>query len=94
MSDNNKLYVGNLPFSTSKDDLTKLFSEHGTVQDVHLVTDRDTGRSRGFAFVEMSDNSEAQKAIDALNGSKMGDRDLIVSVARPKQDRGPRPNRY
>lgn len=81
------LYVGNLPHSASETDLRSLFEPHGAVDKITMVTDRDTGRSRGFAFVEMTDAGEAEKAIAALNGSEMGGRSLTVNEAKPKTDR-------
>ncbi|MCB1036018.1 MAG: RNA-binding protein [Acidobacteria bacterium] len=87
-----KIYVGNLPFSASDEELRELFSEFGEVESVHLVTDRETGRPRGFGFVEMS--SGADEAIRALHQSDMGGRTLNVNEARPKEDRGPRRPRY
>jgi len=81
------LFVGNLPHSTTEDELRTLFSSHGKVEKVSLVTDRDTGRSRGFAFVEMSDAGEADKAVAALNGVELGGRALKVNEARPKLER-------
>ena len=81
------LYVGNLPHSTTEEELRNLFEAHGTVKKVSLVTDRDTGRSRGFAFVEMTDGSAADKAIAALNGTELGGRVLTINEARPKSDR-------
>lgn len=81
------LYVGNLPHSATETDLRTLFQPHGEVEKVTMVTDRDTGRSRGFAFVEMADAGEAEKAIAALNGSEMGGRALTINEARPKADR-------
>jgi cold-inducible RNA-binding protein len=94
MSDNSKLYVGNLPYSYTKDDLTNMFSKFGTVQDAHVITDRESGRSRGFGFVEMGSDSEAQAAIDGLKGTQIDNRDLVVNVARPKQNRDFGPRRY
>jgi len=84
-----KLFVGNLPHSTTEAELRTLFEPHGKVDQVSLVTDRDTGRSRGFAFVEMSDSAEADKAIAALNGKELGGRALNINEARPKTERGP-----
>jgi RNA recognition motif-containing protein len=81
------LYVGNLPHSTTEADLRGVFEPHGAVEKVTLVTDRDTGRSRGFGFVEMADASEADKAIAALNGTDFGGRPLTINEARPKTDR-------
>ena len=81
------IYVANLPYSTGDDELRSLFEEHGTVDKATVIKDRDTGRSRGFGFVEMSDDSEAEAAIEALNGSDMGGRPLTVNEARPRQPR-------
>src|SRR5215469_8799918 len=81
------LYVGNLPFSTTEEQLLNMFAVHGGVDKVTLMTERDTGRFRGFAFVEMSNASEADKAIAALNGTDFGGRTLIVNEAKPKSDR-------
>jgi cold-inducible RNA-binding protein len=85
------LYVGNLPHSTTDSELRNLFSVYGAVENVNIVTDRDTGRARGFAFVEMPDSGAAEKAIAALNGSELGGRTLNVNEARPKTER-PRGN--
>ena len=85
---NSKLYVGNLSYSTTEDDLRNLFVEAGTVTSVALIKDRDSGRSKGFAFVEMSNQAEAQKAIELFNGRTLGDRDLRVSIAQPREERG------
>src|SRR5438552_18976297 len=89
------LYVGNLPHSTTEAELRNLFEPHGQVQRVSMVTDRETGRSRGFAFVEMTDSGEAEKAIAALNGTELGGRALNVNEAKPKTERssGPRGQR-
>jgi cold-inducible RNA-binding protein len=81
------VYVGNLPHSTSESELRDLFQAHGDIEKVSMVTDRDTGRSRGFAFVEMTNNEAGEKAIAALNGSALGGRTLIVNEAKPKTDR-------
>jgi RNA recognition motif-containing protein len=81
-----KLYVGNLPFSTTQDSLEQLFSNYGEVQEVAIVTDRETGRSRGFAFVTMADDA-ARQAIEALHGSELDGRSLTVNEARPREDR-------
>ena len=81
------LYVGNLPHSTTESELRNAFEAHGPVEKVSIVTDRDTGRSRGFAFVEMTNASEADKAIAALNGSDFGGRTLTINEAKPKTDR-------
>jgi len=83
-----RLYVGNLDFSTTEDEIRGAFEVHGEVTSVHLVTDRDTGRSRGFAFVEMADASQAEQAIGALNGTNLSGRDLVVNEARPRPERG------
>jgi cold-inducible RNA-binding protein len=80
-----KIYVGNLSFQTTADDLRELFAQHGTVTSAQVVSDRDTGRSRGFAFVEMSDGGD--EAISALNGAQQGGRTLTVNVAKPREDR-------
>jgi RNA recognition motif-containing protein len=81
------LYVGNLPHSTTEAELRGLFEAHGAVEKVSLVTDRETGRSRGFAFVEMTDAGEAEKAIAALNGTELQGRALKINEAKPKTDR-------
>jgi cold-inducible RNA-binding protein len=85
-----KLYVGNIPFSTTSQDLQNMFSAHGTVVQVELVSDRFTGRSRGFAFVEMSTAEDAQKAIAALQGTQLEGRTITVNEARPREERPPR----
>jgi cold-inducible RNA-binding protein len=82
-----KLYVGNLSYDTTEDELRTLFAEAGTVNAVDLIKDRDTGSSKGFAFVTMSSQSEADKAIETINGRMLGNRDLRVSVARPREER-------
>lgn len=78
------LFVGNLPFTTGSPDLEQLFSPYGAVTRAQVITDRDTGRSRGFGFVEMDSADEAQKAIDALDGSDFGGRQIKVNVARER----------
>ncbi len=83
-----KLYVGNLAFSVNQDDLTDLFSQAGTVESASVVTDRDTGRSRGFGFVEMSTKEEGEAAISQFNGSEVNGRSLTVNEAKPKESRG------
>ena len=83
-----KLYVGNLSYDTSEDDLRNLFMQAGTVASVALIKDRDSGRSKGFAFVEMSNQSEAEKAIQMFNGYTLANRPLKVNAARPREERG------
>lgn len=82
------IFVGNLDFNTSEDELRKLFEAHGQVDRVSIMTDRDTGRSRGFGFVEMTSAEDGEKAIAAMNGSQIGGRTLNVNEARPKVERG------
>ena len=82
-----KLYVGNLAFQTTSEDLQELFAQAGTVQSANVVEDRETGRSRGFAFVEMSTNAEAAAAIDQFNGKEIGGRALKVNEAKPRETR-------
>jgi RNA recognition motif-containing protein len=82
------IYVGNLVWDATADDLLALFQEHGNVARAQVITDRETGRSRGFGFVEMDNDAEAQKAIDALNGNNFKGRALTVNEARPRDDRG------
>jgi cold-inducible RNA-binding protein len=84
------IYVGNLPWSSSDQSLKELFEAHGTVDSAKILVDRATGRSRGFGFVEMPDDSEAQTAIDALNGQEFEGRELKVNEARKKEDRDDR----
>jgi cold-inducible RNA-binding protein len=81
------IFVGNLSFSTTEDELRQLFEPFGQVDRVSIMTDRDTGRSRGFGFVEMASNEDGEKAITALNGSQVGGRTLNVNEARPKTER-------
>jgi cold-inducible RNA-binding protein len=83
-----KLYVGNLAYGVSNTDLENLFTPHGTVQSAQVIMDRDTGRSKGFGFVEMNSGSEAQAAITALNAKEIDGRQLTVNEARPREDRG------
>ena len=83
-----KLYVGNLAFQTSSEDLQQLFSQAGTVQSASVIEDRDTGRSRGFAFVEMATKEEGESAISQFNGKEFNGRNLTVNEARPREDRG------
>ena len=90
---NNKLYVGNLAYSVRDEDLLQHFSAVGTVQSAKVMMDRDSGRSKGFGFVEMGSAEEAQAAIEALHGRDMGGRDLTVNIARPPEPRGDRGGR-
>jgi len=85
-----KIYVGNLSFQTTETEITQAFSGFGPVESVSIITDRETGRSKGFGFVEMADQADANKAISALNGTEMGGRSLTVNEARPmvKRDSG------
>ena len=83
-----KIYVGNLPFSSTQEDLEDLFGRHGTVQSVAVITDRETGRPRGFAFVEMENASDADSAISALDGSNLGGRDIRVNEAQDRRGGG------
>lgn len=83
-----KLYVGNLSYSTTEDDLRTLFTKAGEVASVALITDRDSGSSKGFAFVEMTVQTEAEKAITMFNGFNLNDRELKVNVAKPREARG------
>ena len=83
-----KLYVGNLSFNVNEDELTDLFSQAGSVQSASIVTDRDTGRSRGFGFVEMGSKEEGEAAISQFNGTDLDGRSLTVNEARPKESRG------
>ena len=87
MGNASKLYVGNLSYNTTSSDLEQLFAQHGTVQSAEIISDRDTGRSKGFGFVQMGSDQEAQAAIDALNGQNVDGRNLTVNVAKPKEDR-------
>jgi RNA recognition motif-containing protein len=83
-----KIYVGNLAYGVSSSDLQQMFEAHGTVQSAQVIMDRDTGRSKGFGFVEMDSEAEAQAAIAALNGKEMDGRTLTVNEARPREERG------
>lgn len=85
------IFVGNLDFRASEESVRALFENYGSVDRVSIMTDRDTGRSRGFAFVEMPNENEAEQAISKLNGYNLGGRALNVNEARPKTERGPRP---
>src|SRR3989440_5259252 len=82
-----KLYVGNLTYEVTSSELEQLFGAHGTVQSAQVIADRDTGRSKGFGFVEMSSDAEAQAAIAALNGKEVGGRALTVNEAKPREER-------
>ncbi len=82
-----KLYVGNLSYETTEDDLRSLFTQAGTVNEVALIKDRDTGSSKGFAFVTMNSQEEANKAIERFSGQSLGSRELRVNVARPREER-------
>ena len=84
---NNKLFVGNLSYNTTENDLQDAFAAHGTVTETNLMVDRMTNRPRGFAFVTMSTPEEAQKAIDAMNGKELDGRALTVNIARPREER-------
>ena len=83
-----KIYVGNLPFNTTEAQISEAFSKHGEVQDVAIISDRETGRSRGFGFVEMRDDNAARAAISALDGADFGGRQLKVNEAKPRQESG------
>jgi len=82
-----RIYVGNLSFQTTETDLSDMFAEIGQVESVQIITDRDTGRSKGFGFVEMVDDAAAEKAIEQLNGKSVGGRNLTVNEAKPQQKR-------
>jgi len=83
-----KLFVGNLAFSTTSEELGTLFAQAGTVESAEVIMDRATGRSRGFAFVQMSNNEEAQKAVNMFNGYSLNNREIKVNLARPREDSG------
>ena len=83
----NKLYVGNLPYSVRDEDLQQSFSQFGSVASAKVMMERDTGRSKGFGFVEMGSDAEAQAAINALNGQPLSGRSIVVNVARPREER-------
>ncbi len=83
-----KIYVGNLSFQTTESEISALFSQHGDVDDVAIISDRETGRSRGFGFVEMRNEQAARDAISAVNGTELGGRQLTVNEAKPRTDRG------
>ncbi len=86
-----KLYVGNLPYSVTEERLQQHFAQHGSVVSARIITDKFTGRSKGFGFVEMSSDQEAERAVTALNGTDFEGRSIVVSEARPQQPRSPRP---
>ncbi len=86
------LYVGNLSYAVTDAELNELFSQFGKVDSARVITDRDTGRSKGFGFVEMADDAEAQAAIDGMNGKEDHGRTLTVNEAKPREPRGPRPH--
>jgi len=85
-----KLFIGSLPYSTTDDELEQLFAEVGTVVSAKVIFDRESGRSKGFGFVEMSSDDEAKAAVDKLNGSDLGGRSIVVNEARPQEPRGER----
>ena len=89
-----KLYVGNLSFSTTEDDLRTLFAQAGTVSSVALIKDRDSGQSKGFAFIEMSTQAEAESAIKKFNGYSLGNREIKVNTARPREESSGRGGGY
>ena len=84
------IYIGNLPYSTTEDDLRQLFAEYGSVTSANIIKDRDTGNSKGFGFVEMDNQADAEKAIENLNGSAVSGRNIRVNEARPRAERPPR----
>ncbi len=86
----NKLYIGNIAYEVNREMLQDAFAQFGTITDVTIIMDRETGRSKGFGFVEMSSDSEAQAAMEAMDGVEMEGRSIRVSEARPREDRGPR----
>ena len=87
---NKKLYVGSLPYSVTEDELRELFSEFGPVESARIITDKFTGQSKGFGFVEMANGEDAKKAVEGMNGKQVSGRTLIVNDARPEQRREPR----
>lgn len=90
----NKLYVGNLPYAFSDNDMQRTFSAFGSVNIAKVILDRDSGRSKGFGFVEMSTNAEANAAVQALHGQDLGGRDMVVNIAKPMEARPPRTGGY
>ena len=89
-----EIYVGNLPWSVSDQELADAFGAYGNVEKASIIADRHSGRSKGFGFVTMNDDDEANKAIEAMNGSDMGGRNLKVNEARPREDRPPRQSNW
>ena len=89
-----KIYIGNMPYNVTSEELEKLFEEHGRVQDAQVITDRETGRSKGFGFIDMPDNSEADEAIKALNATQLNGRQITVNQARPRRERDRTTRRY
>jgi RNA recognition motif-containing protein len=85
-----QIYINNFPFTTTEEELRHLFEPYGTVETARIVTDRDTGRPRGFGFVEMPNATEAQAALEGLNGTSLGGRTLTINEARPREERRPR----
>ena len=88
------IYVGNLPYSFDRDQLRELFAQYGEVRAARIVIERETGKSKGYGFVDMDNNEEANAAIAALNGTDIGGRKAVINEARPREDRGPRGPRY
>ena len=89
-----RLYVGNLPYSATDEELKSMFAQAGAVESATVISDKFSGRSKGFGFVEMTKDEDAQKAIDMFNGQKMGDRSIVVNEARPMTERAPRTGGY
>ena len=90
----NKLYVGNLPYAFTDSDMERTFSAFGSVNSAKVIMDRDSGRSKGFGFVEMSSGAEANAAVQALHGQDIGGRDMVVNIAKPMEPRAPRAGGY
>jgi RNA recognition motif-containing protein len=88
------IYVGNLSYDVTEDELKEVFSEHGEVSSVNIIKDKYSGRSKGFGFIEMANDDEAEKAVQALNGSAVKGRDIKVNKARPREERPPRRSRF
>lgn len=89
-----EIFVSNIPFASTPEDIRSLFEQYGSVGRVHIIVDRETGRSRGFGFVEMPDNAEARAAIDGLQGTQLQGRLLTINEARPREPRPPRRDRF